>query len=60
MLGEAADTYRAALQGLNRDDHPFEWAAVQNLLGEALYRLDFESGDIEMMKHALGAFQSSL
>ena len=35
-------------------------AAVQNRLGETLFRLDFESGDIDMLKHALGAYQSAM
>ena len=33
---------------------------MNNRLGEALFRLNFESGDIEMLKHAISAFQSAL
>ena len=33
---------------------------MQNRLGEALFQLDFESGDIEMLKHAMSAIQASL
>ncbi|MCH7865602.1 MAG: cyclic nucleotide-binding protein, partial [Proteobacteria bacterium] len=59
-LGEAADMLRASLRVLTRESQPLAWAATQNRLGEALYRLDFESGDTEMLKHALGAYQAAL
>lgn len=60
VLGEAADAFGAALKVLSMNEHPFEWAAAQNRLGEVLYRLDFESGDIEMLKHSIAAYQSAL
>ena len=36
LLTEAADAYRRALRGYTREQHPSQWAATQNNLGNAL------------------------
>lgn len=59
-LDAAADAYRAASQVLSKAILPLPWAAVQNRLGVALYKLDAKTQDAEILKHTLAAYQSAL
>ncbi|WP_142848720.1 hypothetical protein [Telmatospirillum sp. J64-1] len=57
---DAIAAYRRVLENLPRTAMPAEWAAMQNRLGLALYRLDLQTGRTELLKEAFVAFQSAL
>ncbi len=57
--GAAADAYRAPLGVITKALFPRELAALQNRLGLTLYKLDRKTGDTELVKHALCAFQAA-
>lgn len=49
-----------ALKVIGPTAFPHDWAALNNRLGLALYRLDFDNGDAETLEHALHAFENAL
>ncbi len=49
-----------ALKVIGPNTFPHDWAAMNNRLGLALYRLDFDNGDAETLEHALHAFKNAL
>lgn len=49
-----------ALKIIGPTAFPHDWAAMNNRLGLALYRLDFDNGDAETLEHALHAFRNAL
>ncbi len=59
-LQESIDDLRAALRVIGPNGFPYDWAALNNRLGLALYRLDFDNGDAETLERALVAFQNTL
>lgn len=59
-LDAATDAYRAASQVLSKSVLPLLWAAAQNRLGIALYKLDAKTQDAEILKHTLAAYQAAL
>lgn len=60
LFEQAADASRNAMKVFTQTDFPMLWADLQNRLGQSLYRLEEKEGDVEMLKHALGAYQSAL
>lgn len=50
----------AALSVLGPASFPFDYAALNDRLGMALYRLDFDNGDTATLERALRAFQDAL
>lgn len=59
-LEQAVEAYRAILDSMLKSAFPVEWAATQNRLGMALYRLDLRTGRTELLKEALAAYQAAL
>ena len=57
---DGIDALRQALSVIPRQSFPDAWAATQKRLGQALYRLDERSGDAELLKRALAAYQAAL
>lgn len=49
-----------ALKVIGPSSFPHDWAAMNNRLGLALYRLDFDNGNAETLEHALQAFRNAL
>jgi len=60
MLEASVEVIRTSLDILDRRHFPWHWAALQHRLGLAVFRLDFDSGDVDTMKQALGAYQAAL
>jgi tetratricopeptide (TPR) repeat protein len=54
-LEEAMTAYRAALNEYTRERVPLQWAATQNNLGLALWRLGERETGIERLEEARGA-----
>ena len=50
----------AALSVLGPSSFPFDYAALNDRLGMALYRLDFDNGDTATLERSLRAFQDAL
>jgi len=60
LLQAAVAEWRSAAENLSRATMPQEWAAAQIRLGNALYRLDLVTGDIELLREALQTLQGAL
>jgi tetratricopeptide (TPR) repeat protein len=58
-LREAASVYRGALALAPRERVPLDWAATQNNLGNALFRLG-EQGDDAVLREAVAAYRAAL
>lgn len=59
-LRGSIDDLEAALSILGPGSFPFDYAALNDRLGMALYRLDFDNGDTATLERALRAFQDAL
>jgi tetratricopeptide (TPR) repeat protein len=59
-LDGAVDALRASAQVLSPKVLAPIWAAAQNRIGLALYKLDATSEDADILKHALAAYQAAL
>ena len=53
-LAQAVEAYREALQVYTRDRGPFDWAATQSNLGNALRTLGEREGGTERLRHVNG------
>jgi len=60
FLEYAVGEYRVAVECLFKGAYPLEWAAAQNRLGQGLYKLDLRTGQSELLKESLAAFQAAL
>ncbi len=56
----AAETLRLALEGVRREERPFEWALLHERLGLIGYRQGLASGDESHFKAAFGDYQSAI
>ena len=52
--------FKTSVECLLKTVNPHEWAASQNRLGLALYRLDLQTGHGDLLKDALAAFHAAL
>lgn len=59
-LRGSIEDLEAALSILGPGSFPFDYAALNDRLGMALYRLDFDNGDTATLERALRAFQDAL
>ena len=59
-LRGSIDDLEAALSVLGPTSFPFDYAALNDRLGMALYRLDFDNGDTATLERSLRAFQDAL
>lgn len=55
----AAETLRLALEGVRREERPFEWALLHERLGLIAYRQALASGDEAHFKAALAHYQQA-
>lgn len=56
----AADTLRLALEGVRREERPFEWALLHERLGLIAYRQALAGGEESAFKTALAHYQSAI
>lgn len=56
----AADTLRLALEGVRREERPFDWALLHERLGLVAYRRALLTGDEATFKAALAHYQSAI
>jgi tetratricopeptide (TPR) repeat protein len=59
-LEEAVTAYRDALQERTRERVPLDWAATQNNLGDALWRLGERESGTARLEEAVTAFRAAL
>lgn len=59
-LEDAIHAFEAALQCLDSNDDPVEWASVQNSLGNALGSLGQRSSDDALLQRSIEAFELAL
>jgi tetratricopeptide (TPR) repeat protein len=59
-LRQAIDAYLAALKERTRDQHPLDWAATQNYLGNALLGLSERTGEPSTLEQAVDAYKAAL
>jgi len=59
-LHDSINDLEDALRIIGPKAFPHDWAALNNRLGLALYRLDFDNGDADTLEQALQAFQNTL
>lgn len=56
----SAETLRLALEGVRREERPFDWALLHERLGLIGYRQGLASGDESHFKAAFGHYQSAI
>ena len=59
-LERAVVAYRAALEGLSRERSPLDWAAAQDSLGSALFRLGEAENGTARLEEAILAYGAAL
>lgn len=59
-LDDGIDALRQSLKVLNRERFPKAWGIAQARIGEALYRLEAEGGDMQLLRQAVAADQAAL
>ena len=60
FLEQSVNQWRRAVSTLSRTLMPGEWAQAQIKLGQSLYRLDMQTGDINLLRESVQVLQSAL
>jgi CRP-like cAMP-binding protein/tetratricopeptide (TPR) repeat protein len=60
LLGAAIETFREACDFFTKESYPVEWAELQSMIGQLLYKKDGVDDDDRALNESIAAFQSAL
>jgi tetratricopeptide (TPR) repeat protein len=60
LIEAAIESFRDACNSFTKEGYPLEWAAMQSMIGQLLFKMDQEKDDSKALKEAISAYQNAL